>query len=105
MRRRCNCPCAMGVKATLSPMSVTLPVNICVLPTVMAGLVPAIHVFSYHPAAQTWMPGIADKFTQSAKNRLLWPGMTNLGSALVNRERLILERFASTNPETGRLRD
>ncbi|HMH96532.1 MAG TPA: hypothetical protein VK577_08150, partial [Bradyrhizobium sp.] len=22
------------------------------------------------------MPGIADKFTQSAQNRLLWPGMT-----------------------------
>src|ERR1700730_16915561 len=25
---------------------------------------------------ETWMPGIADKFTQSAKSRLLWPGMT-----------------------------
>jgi hypothetical protein len=23
------------------------------------------------------MPGIADKFTQSAQGRLLWPGMTN----------------------------
>jgi hypothetical protein len=23
------------------------------------------------------MPGIADKFTQSAQDRLLWPGMTN----------------------------
>jgi hypothetical protein len=22
------------------------------------------------------MPGIADKFTQSAQSRLLWPGMT-----------------------------
>jgi hypothetical protein len=22
------------------------------------------------------MPGIADKFTQSARGRLLWPGMT-----------------------------
>src|SRR5258705_12590257 len=26
--------------------------------------------------AETWMPGIADKFTQSAQGRLLWPGMT-----------------------------
>jgi hypothetical protein len=25
---------------------------------------------------ETWMPGIADKFTQSAQGRLLWPGMT-----------------------------
>src|SRR5712691_10477017 len=25
---------------------------------------------------KTWMPGIADKFTQSAQARLLWPGMT-----------------------------
>src|SRR5882724_10191557 len=25
---------------------------------------------------ETWMPGIADKFTQSAQDRLLWPGMT-----------------------------
>src|SRR5216684_4593930 len=25
------------------------------------------------------MPGIADKFTQSARGRLLWPGMTKLG--------------------------
>jgi len=25
---------------------------------------------------KTWMPGIADKFTQSAQSRLLWPGMT-----------------------------
>jgi hypothetical protein len=24
------------------------------------------------------MPGIADKFTQSAQGRLLWPGMTDL---------------------------
>ena len=26
---------------------------------------------------KTWMPGIADKFTQSAQGRLLWPGMTS----------------------------
>jgi hypothetical protein len=31
--------------------------------TVMAGLVPAIYVFSFYYAAKTWMPGIADKFT------------------------------------------
>jgi hypothetical protein len=31
---------------------------------VMAGLVPAIHVLLFAP--RTWMPGIADKFTQSA---------------------------------------
>jgi hypothetical protein len=31
----------------------------------MAGLVPAIHVFA--AARKTWMPGSADKFTQSAQ--------------------------------------
>jgi hypothetical protein len=31
----------------------------------MAGLVPAIHVFLL-ASVKTWMPGIADKFTQSA---------------------------------------
>src|SRR5712671_2083766 len=41
----------------------------------MAGLVPAIHVFASSDS-KTWMPGIADKFTQSAQGRLLWPGMT-----------------------------
>jgi hypothetical protein len=41
----------------------------------MAGLVPAIHVFTLDDS-KTWMPGIADKFTQSAQGRLLWPGMT-----------------------------
>ena len=40
------------------------------------GFVPAIHVFPCLSAAKTWMPGIADKFTQSAQGRLLWPGMT-----------------------------
>ena len=40
---------------------------------VMAGLVPAIHVFC---AAKTWMPG-----TSSAKTRFaLRPGMTTLGA-------------------------
>jgi hypothetical protein len=39
----------------------------------MAGLVPAIHVLGRQK--RTWMPGIADKFTQSAQSRLLWPGM------------------------------
>jgi len=32
----------------------------------MAGLVPAIHVFEIG-TAKSWMPGIADKFTQSAQ--------------------------------------
>src|SRR5215216_3171758 len=32
---------------------------------VMAGLVPAIHVFDQR--SETWTPGIADKFTQSAQ--------------------------------------
>src|SRR5216683_844951 len=35
---------------------------------------------------KTWMPGIADKFTQSAQGRLLWPGMTkeeSLGIAIM----------------------
>jgi hypothetical protein len=40
----------------------------------MAGLVPAS---SFLTAGKTWMPGIADKFTQSAQSRLLWPGMTS----------------------------
>jgi hypothetical protein len=31
----------------------------------MAGLVPAIHVFMV--TAKTWVPGDADKFTQSAQ--------------------------------------
>src|ERR1700722_8990332 len=41
----------------------------------MAGLVPAIYVFS-RERRKTWMPGIADQFTQSAQGRLLRPGMT-----------------------------
>jgi hypothetical protein len=32
----------------------------------MAGLVPAIHVF-FIQYQKTWMPGSADKFTQSAQ--------------------------------------
>jgi hypothetical protein len=32
----------------------------------MAGLVPAIHVSILAASRKTWMPGIADKFTQSA---------------------------------------
>jgi hypothetical protein len=43
---------------------------------VMAGLVPAIHAFLAR-ARKTWMPGTADKFTQSAQGRLLRPGMTS----------------------------
>jgi hypothetical protein len=42
----------------------------------MAGPVPAIHVLFDAATKKTWMPGIADKFTQSAQGRLLWPGMT-----------------------------
>ncbi len=41
----------------------------------MAGIVPAIHAFL--AAKKTWMPGNADKFTQSAHGRQLWPGMTS----------------------------
>src|SRR5258705_2853362 len=40
------------------------------------GFVPAIHVLLAW-TQKTWMPGIADKFTQSAQGRLLWPGMTS----------------------------
>ena len=36
---------------------------------VMAGLVLAINVFLSY-AVKTWMPGIADKFAQSAQGRL-----------------------------------
>jgi hypothetical protein len=43
----------------------------------MARLVPAIYVFLGLSVTKTWMPGIADKFTQSAQGRLLRPGMTN----------------------------
>src|SRR6267142_4587617 len=43
----------------------------------MAGLRPGHPRLSCLDAAKTWMPGIADKFTQSAQGRLLWPGMTN----------------------------
>jgi hypothetical protein len=35
--------------------------------SVMAGLVPAIHVFANFKAEKTWMPGIADKLTPSAQ--------------------------------------
>src|SRR6266852_6478638 len=52
----------------------------------MAGLVPAIHVLFDAATKKTWMPGIADKFTQSAQGRLLWPGMTkeeSLGIAIM----------------------
>jgi hypothetical protein len=34
---------------------------------VMAGLVPAIHVLLVQVRKKTWMPGSADKFTQSAQ--------------------------------------
>jgi hypothetical protein len=44
---------------------------------VMAGLRPGHPRLSCPGSAKTWMPGIADKFTQSAQDRLLWPGMTN----------------------------
>ena len=37
--------------------------------------VPATHV-ALQPGVKTGMPGIADKFTQSAQGRLLRPGMT-----------------------------
>jgi len=48
----------------------------------MAGLVPAIHVCKTRRASKTWMPGIADKFTQSAQSRLLWPGMTEKSTSM-----------------------
>jgi hypothetical protein len=42
--------------------------------------VPAIHALfrKKEVKSKTWMPGIADKFTQSAQGRLLWPGMTTI---------------------------
>jgi hypothetical protein len=37
----------------------------------MAGFIPAIHVFlGGDRESKTWMPGITDKFTQSAQARL-----------------------------------
>jgi hypothetical protein len=50
--------------------------------SVMAGLRPGHPRLSCLNAAKTWMPGIADKFTQSAQGRLLWPGMTSFGDGL-----------------------
>src|ERR1700726_470088 len=44
----------------------------------MAGLVPAIHVFTRCKFQQTWMPGSADKYTWSAQGRPPCPGMTLL---------------------------
>jgi len=46
----------------------------------MAGLRPGHPRLPYLSAAKTWMPGIADKFTQSAQGRLLWPGMTSFAT-------------------------
>src|SRR6202171_380386 len=43
----------------------------------MAGLRPGHPRLSCLDAAKTWVPGIADKVTQSAPARLLWPGMRN----------------------------
>jgi len=40
----------------------------------MAGLVPAIHVFTKLRPSKTWMPGIADKFTQSAQKQTAMAG-------------------------------
>src|SRR5712692_9899198 len=55
-----------------------------------ARLSPAIHVFLAAPVFKTWMPGIADKFTQSAQGRLLWPGMTTLvASGLMQPDRIL----------------
>src|SRR6267378_3137366 len=47
---------------------------------VMAGLRPGHPRLPHLSAAKTWMPGIADKFTQSAQGRLLWPGMTSFAT-------------------------
>ena len=44
---------------------------------VMAVLRPGHPRLSCSTAAKTWMPGIADKFTQSAQGRLLRPGKTS----------------------------
>ena|SRR5882724_10368993 len=46
----------------------------------MAGLRPGHPRLPYLSASKTWMPGIADKFTQSAQGRLLWPGMTSFAT-------------------------
>src|SRR6266849_11036093 len=42
-----------------------------------ARLCPGHPRLPYLSAAKTWMPGIADKFTQSAQGSLLRPGMTS----------------------------
>src|SRR5258705_6868820 len=59
--------------------------------SVMAGLRPGHPRLSCLDAPKTWMPGIADKFTQSAQGRLLWPGMTR-GCARSRGEGALLHR-------------
>jgi hypothetical protein len=49
------------------------------------------------------MPGIADKFTQSAQGRLPWPGMTSVRCELLRlaRKRNLSNRPRQNNP-TGK---
>jgi hypothetical protein len=48
----------------------------CALSVVMAGLVPAIHVFLFMPAPKTWMPGtspgMTEKLTQSGTLKVIY---------------------------------
>jgi hypothetical protein len=51
------------------------------------------------------MPGIADKFTQSAQGRLRWPGMTSLAiSANFRRNSAISRRDAAVPLSFGERR-
>src|SRR5882724_11025521 len=52
-------------------------------------------------AAKTWMPGIADKFTQSAQGRLLWPGMTSFATESRLGSRSQHPPFGRYPPENG----
>src|SRR6267378_3156964 len=45
------------------------------------------------------MPGIADKFTQSAQSRLLWPGMTWKGSVPLPERQYVQPELRPYDPE------
>ena len=71
------------------------------LPALRAGLVPAIHVFLAALVLRRGCPGIADKFTQSAQRRLLWPGMTTLAKRAIG---CISSQTLQLNPRHHRRR-
>src|SRR5215470_3659697 len=90
---RCSWPCATGFRLVISPTSVTIPVNTKI------------------PSGLSW-PGLSRPSTSSfitsgqdvdARDK---PGQDEFGlRALVDCKSVFIERFASTNAESRRLRD